>query len=341
MPQCCCIPTKYIIIFGQGVVFFYHIPSTGGASINQWFRKYKKSKYGGISYYQHWCKAVGKDGAYYSDPEKCEAKFANGMNEFIQDLGPNEWRISHSHIVSTYLNESEDLLNKWRLDVEAQGCELINTIMLRDPLNHAMSLHKVMKSKNSTREEWTAHLSSPIGTGKWSTVLDFFLYNIHGARYHEGYLFGPGGRNPFNVTKEVKVARALDLLHRHFDVVTVGDHETFRKMILDLTGWARLTIPRTNVYKKELEFSKKEVENLQKLLQKNGDIDFVDRAKMEYHNYLSYLDGNERRVSYQDRSERWLDTKSGEEETADAFLSVLAIVLTLGGLTGLIFVIFY
>lgn len=212
------------------------------------------------------------------------------MNEHIQNLGPKEWRVAHSHVTSTYLNESEDLLYKWRSDVEAQGCELINTIMLRDPLNHAMSLHKIIKAKNSTREEWTTHLASPTKTGLWGTVLDFFLYNIHGLRYRDDYPNGPGGRNPYNVTMEAKVARALELLHRHFDVVSMSDHDMFRSTLLNWTGWHPLDIPRTNVHKKTMYFTKKEVENMQKLLQKNGDIDFADQARIEYHGYLSSLD---------------------------------------------------
>ena len=180
------------------------------------------------------------------------------MSEHIQNLGPNEWRIAHSHLVSTYLNESEDLLYGWRSEVEAQGCELINAVMLRDPLNHAMSLHKIVGLKNSTRYDWTEYLSSPTGTGKWATVLDFFLYNTHGLRYLDDYPNGPGGRNPFNVTKEVKVARAMELLHRHFDIVTVGDHDKFMGKILDWTSLTRENTYRMmNVYKKELEFTKK------------------------------------------------------------------------------------
>lgn len=230
------------------------------------------------------------DGSFHPDPKEIEAKFARGMTNLIQNLGPNEWRIAHSHLVSTYLNESEDLLYKWRSDVEAQGCQLINTIMLRDPLNHAMSLHKVINAKNSTREEWTEYLSSPTGPGKWATVLDFFLYNNHGLRYHDDYPNGPGGRNPFNVTKEAKVARAMELLHRHFDIVTVADHTTFRNKILHWTGWTTvIKMPRANVHHGEMNFTKKEVETLQKLLQKNGDIDFVDQAKLDYNGYLSYM----------------------------------------------------
>lgn len=35
-----------------GIVWFYHIPSTGGSSINRWLRKYQKPANGNITYYQ-------------------------------------------------------------------------------------------------------------------------------------------------------------------------------------------------------------------------------------------------------------------------------------------------
>eukprot|EP01083_Nonionella_stella_P003044 8665_1 len=167
-----------------GVVFFYHVPCTGGASINNWLRKYSKPELGNHSYYAYWALEI-KNGTFNPDPESFERKFNDGMKKHIQNLGPNEWRIAHSHLLSSYLNESEDILHQWRSDVEAQGCELINAVMLRDPLNHAMSLHKVIMSKKSTRDVWTKYLLSPTGNGLWATVLDFFLYNNQGLRYHE------------------------------------------------------------------------------------------------------------------------------------------------------------
>lgn len=169
------------------------------------------------------------------------------------------------------------------------------SVMFRDPLNHAMSLYKIVASKNSTKAEWTRHLESPTGTGKWGTVLDFFLYNIHGNRQRDDYPHGPGGRNPFNVTKEVKVRRALELLHRHFDVVTVGDHAAFMERVLRWTGWPTVKMPHGNVFNKDLHFTKDSVQNLQKLLEENGDLDFIERVKVEYHNHLTYLDEGARR----------------------------------------------
>ena len=201
----------------------------------------------------------------------------------------SEWRIAHSHIVDMYLNESEDILNGWRHDVEAQGCEMINTIMIRDPLSHTMSLHKIIKAKSSNRTEWLQYLSSSTGMGKWATILDFFLYNNQGKRTRPGYPT-EGGRNPFNVTKEEKIRRGMELLARHFDLVTVGNHKAFQERLLSMTGWPHSDIPHTNVFTGQLNFTKKEVERMQKVLKANGDTDFVYEAEKKYSKAQWYQD---------------------------------------------------
>lgn len=207
------------------------------------------------SYHQRWGQAV-KNGKPNEQCEDTEKLLNSQINKFIQNLGPNEWKIAHSHLCNNYLNESDAILTRWRSTVESQGCGMINSVMLRDPLNHAMSLYKVMKSKGSTREDWATHLHELSSEGKWHSVLDFLLYNIQIHRYHDDYPVKIG-RNPFNVTKEEKVKRAMQILDTHFDVITIGDHSEFKRQILELTGWIDMEIPHSNVYKKELECESK------------------------------------------------------------------------------------
>jgi hypothetical protein len=209
------------------------------------------------------------------------------MNAHVQNLSKNEWRSGQYHILNPSFNSTEHLWYQWRHTIEQQGCQMINTIMLRDPLNHAMSLYKILNRKYGKREEWMDHLNNNKNnvegsggtTGKWATILDFFLYNI----------IGPHGRNPYNVTKEEKVRRGVELLQRYFDVVSLGDHTQFMNDVLNYTGWKALDMPHMNVHKKPLEFTKKEVETLYKLLVRNGDVDFVDAVKQRYGGHLSYL----------------------------------------------------
>ncbi|KAL7551744.1 hypothetical protein ACHAWF_014930 [Thalassiosira exigua] len=236
-----------------GVVFFYHVPSTGGASINTWLRKYSNGRKGhNYSYFQRWT-ADFKGSKMRDIPTlvaDTEAEFAKGMEEHVRNLGDDEWRIAHCHINSLHVNESEALLYEWRDAVEGKrGCKMVNAIMLRDPLSHTMSLHKRIEVKGSSRQEWLEFLKSPMQRGLWATNLDFLLYN-------------KGRRNPHNVSKEEKVrrGRGMELLERHFEVVTVGNHGAFVDQVLNLTGWNHIEMPYRNAFQGELSFTKKEVE---------------------------------------------------------------------------------
>jgi hypothetical protein len=270
-------PTPY----NCGVVFFFHIPSTGGASIANWLHKYNRPQNGNITFYQKWATAIGRDGQFRPHQDEIQTAFIDGMNAHIQNLGQNEWRSGQLHILNPPLNSTEHLWQEWRATVEKQGCQMINTIMLRDPLHHAMSLYKILQQTNGTRKEWMDHLNQASGTGKWATVLDFFLYNI----------IGPDGRNPYNATKEEKVRRGVELLQRHFDVVSLGDHTQFMNEVINYTGWRTLDMPHMNVHKRPLEFTKKEVETLYKLLVRNGDVDFVDAVKQRYNSSVGHAGG--------------------------------------------------
>ncbi len=124
----------------------------------------------------------------------------------MTNLGEQEWRAGQVHYADPPLNTSEHLWYKWRSTVESQGCQMINAIMFRDPLNHAMAQYKYEEDHRTT-------------------VLDYFLYND-----------AIGLRNSSNATKEEKVQRGMELLQRHFDVVSVGDHTKYMNEILNYTG---------------------------------------------------------------------------------------------------------
>lgn len=84
------------------------------------------------------------------------------------------------------------------------------------------------------------------------------------------------------MSKEEKVRRGLELLQRHFDIVTVGDHARYKETLLRMTGWEDRDMPRHNTHSGELIFTKEQVEELQKLLTANGDIDFISEVQKRY-----------------------------------------------------------
>ncbi len=88
------------------------------------------------------------------------------------------------------------------------------------------------------------------------------------------------------VEKDVKVERALQLLRDHFDIITVGQHDRFEHEFLKFTGLEEIPMKRTNVYRKELNFTKKEIETLHRLLEDNGDIDFIYMLKRMYNDKI-------------------------------------------------------
>jgi hypothetical protein len=208
--------------------------------------------------------------------EKLQRNFINGVDKLVQNISMNEWRIAHAHHNSFHLNESESVLSNWRSTVESNGCHFVASVLFRDALSHSLALYKYRKG-NVSREEWIDHLHTKdqlsLYRDGYDTQLDYFLYNRI-------------TRNPHGVDAQVKVDRALQLLARHFEIVAVGGHKKFKQRIQQFTGWEEKEMPRKNSHRGTLNFTKKEVENMQKLLEENGDIDFIEKVKLLFDNSM-------------------------------------------------------
>lgn len=216
-----------------GVIFFYHIACTGGSSINHWFGKQIKLNGPHTSYWTKWGRK-----------EKMEASFIKGMTNQTQNIGPNEWRFVHAHGMSYFPNASEAYLYQWREEVESQGCGFVVTTMLRDAIGHTISQTKGMIKPNVTLDQFMSHLEPENYNqrGLFVSQIDYMLYNM-------------GPRNEQHATKEEKVRRAVEILQRHFDVVSLGDHDMFTDIINKITGWKPFKKKASNIFGGDLNYS--------------------------------------------------------------------------------------
>jgi len=252
-----------------GVIYFYHIPSTGGQSINRWLLKYvnifKSTKtndfmteYNNFEYLSYWCKHSDVREQIESF-DNCSKEFVLKMNNFLSNFSkPNTWKMAQAHNYHYGWNQSAPkYLQRWRSLVESQGCQFISTIMFRDPLTHMLS----KKSKNSSSV-------SEYLKDEHTLQLDFFLYNLD--------------KKNLNVTKEEKVRRAMELLEQNFDYIFYQNHELFVDTMIEITGWPRHDMPFSNSHDGRKEFTKSHISQMIETLKRNGDIDFINSIKYKY-----------------------------------------------------------
>ena len=230
--------------YSCGVIFYYHIPCTGGATMNNYLLDQSNERNGTSEYFTHWGDLRGsRRGNSLEERENVQRAFINGVDKLVQNISMNEWRITHAHHNSFHLNESESILSKWRSIVESNGCHFVASTLFRDALSHSLAKDKGRR-ENVSREEYFDHLHTRDQSSLYGseTQLDYFLYNKI-------------TRNPRAVDAQVKVERALQLLARHFEIVAVGGHDKFKQRIQQFTGWEEKEMPRKNSHKGTLNFT--------------------------------------------------------------------------------------
>jgi len=237
-----------------GVVFFYHIPSTGGMSMKKWLNGVPN-----VRLMDGWCM---KNMNSPEQKETCSIKYEMKMDALIDGISPqNGWKTTQVHLRNYGLVQSDDSMSRWRTAVEEVGCKFISTVMFRDPLSHFVSIHSKMSKKQTVAE-----IIHPKNYTKISQ-LDFFLYNL---------------ANRTITNPDQKVQLAMDLLSKHFDYVFYENHDSFVDIMASLTGWERREMPKSNSHGGRVDYSKNEISSMLKGLKANGDTDFANAVKYKY-----------------------------------------------------------
>ena len=116
-----------------GMVFFFHVPSTGGATIKRWLWEYKTFDSTKISHFEHWGRTEpfldiqrGFLGGWNNGTIKLKNGHRvgrhGGMKAFVSNMKQDEWKIAHCHHSNMPLNTTEQYLSTICFEIVSKLC---------------------------------------------------------------------------------------------------------------------------------------------------------------------------------------------------------------------------
>jgi len=235
----------------------------GGAALDAWMRRLTETH----------------DRASFlaSGVQRSRLAFMNKVTKRVENIGPKDWNIVHSHSNGLALDADEDTLQSWRDIVEEKHCLFVAVAVFSDALDHSVQRTKQLFtdcqcSMTEFKEEIKVVMEDPL---QWTGQLDHFLFNA-------------GERAPLEMKDKVK--RGMQLLREHFDLVRLAGRADVTEDVLQITG---LTSPglakEASVSDGELVYSKELISRFGKTSAANGDSDFIDAVNHVYHHSLGFL----------------------------------------------------
>ncbi|KAL7514800.1 hypothetical protein ACHAXN_012121 [Cyclotella atomus] len=235
-----------------GVLFYYHIPGTKGAALNEWLMKLEDAN----------------NAQYISSSD--DGSFLEKVEKSLDNEG---WTIIHAQDDSLSLHLDESKLEKWRETVTKKQCQFVVITNFADTIDYSVAhTYKKFAQCNCTPEvfkERNYDMDTP-----FDGQLDYLLFN--------------NGEYDGTLETKDKVKRGIEILQKHFDLVLLNNREQFVDTVLKVTGWPSPG-PLAEKAHGSLIFTKDLVSQYNKVAAKNGDGDFVDAVGHVYNSDLAYL----------------------------------------------------
>ena len=159
-----------------GLFYFYHVGKCGGTSVSKWMRKLTKANPEELEFYNWWHQSNNTQFDWRIDFNEIDTKLRSGYVTTSSSHASNtentskNWIMLHHHHGSPGLRYMMPKLQEWKQILEKQGCDLIMTTTLRDPMSRAKS---VVQYRNLPKDEFYDYFK---GTG-FSSQASYLLHN--------------------------------------------------------------------------------------------------------------------------------------------------------------------
>lgn len=212
-----------------GVFYFYHVGKCGGTSVNSWMKQTNQENSQSTKYYNWWRQNTKPaDFDWHHDLEEMDRVISSKTLSSSQNS--TNWMMVHHHHGSPGLRFMMPHLEEWKHDLQAQGCDLILTTVLREPMSRARS---VVQYINLPRQKFFSYFEN----NRFQSQTAYLIFNRGGKERISGLSskFLPDGKRNLRTT-QTEVDEAVSYLEKFNVVGQTSELDDFIAKAKALTG---------------------------------------------------------------------------------------------------------